>query len=111
MSGALPRGQQHRYSDAAYQIPDGESAADFTARAWSALQRLRSRHTDEHFAVVTHGGFMTMVARRAAGLSPVDNFGFHQQIAVVMRSAQLASSMYLRPRFRVRAWRSYRRCR
>jgi probable phosphoglycerate mutase len=51
--------------DADYVVPGGESAAQFRSRVVGAFERLARAHAGASIAVVTHGGVLGVVYRRA----------------------------------------------
>lgn len=55
----------------AQPLPEGESLADFAARAVAALKAIALRYTGQRIAVVTHGGVLDAAYREAAGM-PLD---------------------------------------
>lgn len=46
-----------------YQIPNGESTAEFHRRAVNCLSQIARRHTGEKIVVVTHGGVLDQLFR------------------------------------------------
>jgi probable phosphoglycerate mutase len=54
--------------DPDYVVPGGESATQFRDRIVAALERLASAHAGASLAVVTHGGVLGMVYRRAKNI-------------------------------------------
>jgi probable phosphoglycerate mutase len=51
--------------DQDYVVPEGESGIQFRHRVFAAIDRLAAVHGDARVAVVTHGGVLGLVYRRA----------------------------------------------
>jgi probable phosphoglycerate mutase len=51
--------------DQDYQVPEGESGIQFRNRVFDAFERLAAEHGEKRVAVVTHGGVLGIVYRRA----------------------------------------------
>jgi probable phosphoglycerate mutase len=51
--------------DQDYPVPEGESGVQFRDRVSDAFERLAAEHGDRRVAVVTHGGVLGIVYRRA----------------------------------------------
>lgn len=51
--------------DQDYQVPAGESGIQFRDRVFDAFERLAAEHGEKRVAVVTHGGVLGVVYRRA----------------------------------------------
>jgi probable phosphoglycerate mutase len=54
--------------DQDYPVPEGESGVQFRDRVSGAFERLAAEHGDRRVAVVTHGGVLGIVYRRAHGI-------------------------------------------
>jgi probable phosphoglycerate mutase len=54
--------------DQDYPVPAGESGVQFRDRVSGAFERLAAEHGDRRVAVVTHGGVLGIVYRRAHGI-------------------------------------------
>jgi probable phosphoglycerate mutase len=59
---------RYRESDPDYLIPGGESTRQFAARVLSCIEELVKRHRGETVVVVSHGGVLDQVYRRALGM-------------------------------------------
>jgi probable phosphoglycerate mutase len=55
--------------DQDYAVPDGESGLQFRDRVFDAFERLAALHGDARVAVITHGGVLGIVYRRAHGIA------------------------------------------
>lgn len=51
--------------DQDYRVPEGESGIQFRNRVFDAFERLTATHGDARVAVITHGGVLGIVYRRA----------------------------------------------
>ncbi|KPC49175.1 histidine phosphatase family protein [Amantichitinum ursilacus] len=51
-----------------YQIPEGESLVQFSARTLDVLGRLANKHPDQQILVVAHGGILDCAYRAATGI-------------------------------------------
>jgi len=55
--------------DQDYRVAEGESGIEFRDRVFAAFERLAALHGDARVAVVTHGGVLGIVYRRAHGIA------------------------------------------
>lgn len=55
--------------DQDYGVQEGESGIQFRSRIFDAFERLAARHGEARVAVVTHGGVLGIVYRRAHGIA------------------------------------------
>jgi len=53
-----------------FAYPNGESFAAFEKRVLTALSTIRSRHSNDSFAIVAHGGVCRMILGQALGMAP-----------------------------------------
>ncbi|MBK9244581.1 MAG: histidine phosphatase family protein [Burkholderiales bacterium] len=58
-----------RARDVDWRIPDGESGTEFIARVLAAIEQIAASHAGRTVAVVTHGGVLDVVYRRARALA------------------------------------------
>jgi len=56
--------------DQDYGVPEGESGIEFRNRVFDAFERLAAVHGEARVAVVTHGGVLGVVYRRAHDIAP-----------------------------------------
>jgi len=61
------------------QIPGGEGFREMCARVLAATQDLRSRHTGQSVALVTHGGVIRIILADALGMPPANIFRIGQR--------------------------------
>lgn len=61
------------------QFPGGESFRDMHARVTTAMRELRSRHTGQSIALVTHGGVIRIVLADALGMEAANMFRIGQR--------------------------------
>lgn len=58
-----------RTRDVDWRIPGGESAAEFIARVLEAMEEIATKHPGRTVAVITHGGVLDVVYRKARALA------------------------------------------
>lgn len=61
------------------QFPSGEGFRDMHARVTAATRELRSRHTGQSIALVTHGGVIRIILADALGMEAADIFRIGQR--------------------------------
>jgi alpha-ribazole phosphatase len=61
------------------QFPGGESFRDMHTRVTAATQELRSRHTGQSIALVTHGGVIRIILADALGMEAANIFRIGQR--------------------------------
>jgi alpha-ribazole phosphatase len=65
------------------RFPGGENFHDMRARVLAAAADLRSRHSEEAIALVTHGGVNRILLAEALGMKPEHIFRIGQQYGAV----------------------------
>jgi alpha-ribazole phosphatase len=64
-------------------FPGGESFPEMYARVIAATRDLRSRHTRQSIALVTHGGVIRIILADALGMDPANMFRIGQRYGAV----------------------------